>query len=61
MGTAIWISGSKEQTSPPQPDIGQSSVAYETIEALQEAGLLDDIIATKEGLAVYPAVLDDGG
>jgi hypothetical protein len=40
--------------------MGQPSIAHETIEALREIGVLDDIIATKEGLVVYPAALDDG-
>jgi hypothetical protein len=53
--TAVWLSGRKEETNQPQPGIGQSSVAHETIEALRQIGVLDDVIDTKEGLVVYPA------
>jgi hypothetical protein len=53
--TAVWLAGSKEETGQAQPDIRPSSIAHETIEALREIGLLDDIMATKEGLVVYPS------
>ena len=58
MDTAVWLSGRKEQTPKPQPVMGQSSVAHETIEALRQVGLLGDIVATKEGLVIYPFDLD---
>ena len=58
--TAVWLSSRKEQISHQQPGIGQSSIAHEAIEALREIGVLDDIIATREGLIVYPVALDDG-
>lgn len=51
----MWLSASKEETEQSQPGLGQTSIAHETIEALREIGLLDDIIATKEGLVLYPA------
>lgn len=56
--TAVWLAGSKEKTDQPLPGIGPSSIAHETIRALREIGLLDDIIATKEGLVVHPVTLD---
>jgi hypothetical protein len=56
--TAVWLAGSKAETSQSQLGIGQSSIAHETIEALRGIGLLDDIIATREGLVVYPSDLD---
>jgi hypothetical protein len=59
--TAVWLAGSKEETGQSHPGIGPSSIAHETIEALREIGLLDDIIATKEGIVVYLAELDAGG
>ena len=59
--TAVWLAGSKEETNQTQSGIGQFSIAHETIEALREIGLLDDIIATNEGLVVYPSGLDQPG
>jgi hypothetical protein len=56
--TAVWLAKSTEETKPPQPGMGQSSIAHETIEALRQIGLLDDIIVTKEGLVVYPSEID---
>ena len=57
--TAVWLAESKEETGQSlRGSIGQSSIAHETIEALRESGLLDDIIVTKEGLVVYPSGLD---
>ncbi|MBK8900272.1 MAG: hypothetical protein IPM53_03745 [Anaerolineaceae bacterium] len=58
MDTAVWLAGSKKGPDQPQPGIDHSKVAHETIKALREIGLLDDIIATREGLVVYPATLD---
>ena len=51
--TAVWLTGSKDEDGQSQPGIGQPSIASQTIEVLREIGLLDDIIATKEGLVVY--------
>jgi len=48
--TAVWLARSKDD-----PRQVHSSIAHQTTEALREAGLLDDIIVTKEGLVVYPA------
>ncbi|MCZ7672341.1 MAG: hypothetical protein M5U34_37075 [Chloroflexi bacterium] len=52
MDTAVWLAGRKDDSAQ-----GQPSLAQQTIEALREAGLLDDIMVTKEGLVVYPANL----
>ena len=51
--TAVWLAGSKDEDGQFQPGMEQPSIASQTIEALREIGLLDDIIATKEGLVVY--------
>ena len=47
--TAVWLARGTD-------DLGQAhvSIAHQTIEALRAAGLLDNIIMTKEGLVVYP-------
>lgn len=58
MDTAVWLAGRKEKKGQSLPGIGQSSIAHETIEALRQAGLLDDIVVTKEGIVIYPAKLD---
>ena len=50
--TAVWLAGDRGKGDQSQP---QTSIAHQTIEALRQAGLLDDIIKTKEGLVVYPA------
>lgn len=55
---AVWLAGDKDETEPARPGIGDSSIAHETIVALRQIGLLDDIIATKEGLVLYPSDLD---
>jgi hypothetical protein len=55
---AVWLSGTNNERDSTQPGIGQSSIASLTIKALREIDLLDDIIATKEGLIVYPAMLN---
>ena len=52
--TAVWLGESKDEADQSLPGIEQSSIAHETIEALREIGLLDDIIVTKEGLVAYP-------
>lgn len=46
--TAVWLAGSKEEADQPLPGIGPSSIAHETIGALRELGVLDDILVTKE-------------
>lgn len=56
--TAVWLAGSKEETGHSQPDIEPSLIAHESIEALREIGLLDDIIAIKERWMVYPSEMD---
>ncbi len=56
--TAVWLAGSKEEQAQSLLGIGQSSIAHETIVALRDIGLLDDIIATKEGLVMYSVALD---
>jgi hypothetical protein len=56
--TAVWLASGKAKTSQAQPGIGQFSIAHETIEALRQFGLLDDIFVTKEGLVVYPSEMD---
>ncbi len=56
--TAVWLSGRKGEIDQSQLGIGQSSVAHEMIESLREIGVLDDIIATKEGTVVYPVEMD---
>jgi hypothetical protein len=53
-----WLAGDKADTEPGRPGIGQSKIARKTILALREIGLLDDIIVTKEGLAIYPVKMD---
>ncbi|MBX3059862.1 MAG: hypothetical protein KF770_25700 [Anaerolineae bacterium] len=55
---AVWLAGDKDKSSISRTGIGEASIAHETIVALQEIGLLDELVLTKEGLIVYPAVLD---
>jgi hypothetical protein len=55
--TAVWLAAVKEETGLFPPGPGASSIAHETIAALREIGVLDEIIVTKEGLVVYPAEL----
>ena len=43
----IWLAGSKEEVGQSLPDLGQSSIAHETIEALRKIGLLDEIIGKR--------------
>jgi hypothetical protein len=52
--TAVWLAGSKEEINQSQPGIRQISIARETIVALREIGMLDDIILTNDGLVAYP-------
>ncbi|MCC6604711.1 MAG: hypothetical protein IT327_15995 [Anaerolineae bacterium] len=53
--TAVWLAAGKGEADQPLRGIGPSSMAHETVEALREIGLLDDITVTKEGLVVYPS------
>jgi len=55
MDTAVWLAGGKGEADQPLPGMGPTSIAHETIEALREIGVLNDILPTKEGLVVYPA------
>ena len=59
--TAVWLAAGKDNSGQRQPGIGQFSIAHQTIEALREVALLDDIVMTKEGGSlgihgVYPDV-----
>jgi hypothetical protein len=59
MDTAVWLGASEnEQLFPWQEGV---SPAQATMAALREAGLLDEMIQTREGLIVYPAELNQGG
>ena len=58
MDTAVWLVGSQTETEQPVPGLKLPSIAQETIKALREAGVLDDLIQTKEGLVVYPVALN---
>ena len=51
--SSAWLAGGKDENGQPQPGL-----AFQTVAALRQAGLLDDIILTKEGLVVYPAGLN---
>jgi hypothetical protein len=51
MDTAVWLAG----------EIGTAeklSVAHQTVEALRKLGILDELIMTREGLVVYPTLMD---
>lgn len=50
--TAVWLAGSKEEAGLSRPSMGNSSIVHETIVALRQIGLLDDIINTKEGWCI---------
>ena len=52
--TAVWLAGGKEKVDQRLPDIGPSSIAHETIEALREIGLLDNVMESEYGLLIYP-------
>ncbi len=45
---AAWLRGERDETGTRQP-----GVAGMTVEALREAGLLNEIVPTKEGLMVW--------
>jgi hypothetical protein len=56
MGTALWLGASEyERLFPWQEGVSPSQA---TMAALREAGLLDGVIQTREGLIVYPAELN---
>jgi hypothetical protein len=52
--TAVWLVGNKEAA-------GNGSIAHQTILALREIGVLDDLIVTEAGLIAYPAGMDAEG
>ncbi|MEI2609627.1 MAG: hypothetical protein V9G20_13440 [Candidatus Promineifilaceae bacterium] len=52
---AAWLGGERDEKGHIQSVMEQTSISHKTIEALREIGLLDDIIATKEGLVIHPA------
>jgi hypothetical protein len=54
--TAVWLGKSKGDLIQ-----FQTSIAHQTIEALRQVGLLNDIIETKEGLVIYPSQFDLDG
>jgi hypothetical protein len=56
--TAVWLAAVKDETGLFPPGLGASSIAHETIAALREIGLLNEIVQTKEGLVVYPVRMD---
>jgi hypothetical protein len=56
--TAAWLASAGNAEDSRRPGIGSSSVASLTITALRESGLLDDIVATRVGLVVYPAEMN---
>ena len=49
--TAVWLAGDRGKDGQSQL---QASIAHQTIEALCQAGFLNGLIETKEGLIVYP-------
>jgi hypothetical protein len=55
--TAVWLAHARESASgtPAGVSRGQPSIASQTISALREIGLLNELVATREGLVVYPA------
>lgn len=46
---AAWLGGERDETGHKQ-----AGIAGVTVEALREAGLLAEIVPTKDGLVVYP-------
>jgi hypothetical protein len=55
MDTAVWLGAADEEQLPPW--LTGVSSAQVMMAALREAGLLDEIIETKEGIVVYPATM----
>ena len=59
--TAVWLDVLREESIPGNgrfPWLAGLSPARETMAALRQVGVLDEVIETKEGLVVYPAGLD---
>ncbi|RMD50615.1 MAG: hypothetical protein D6835_04180, partial [Candidatus Thermofonsia bacterium] len=56
--TAVWLASSKDKANTAPSGIGSPSIAHQTIEALRQAGLLDDVVTTRAGLVRYPMNLD---
>jgi hypothetical protein len=54
--TAVWLGAEREEAGQ-APWLLDVSPAHEAMRALRAAGLLDEIVTTKEGLVVYPAGL----
>jgi len=54
---AAWLAKMAVTDGPTEMGLGPLSVASLTIEALQEIGLLDELVPTKAGLIVYPVEL----
>jgi hypothetical protein len=54
---AVWLASARESASDTSAGLsfGQPSIASQTVTALREIGLLDDLVLTQEGLVVYPA------
>jgi hypothetical protein len=56
MDTAVWLDAARhEQLFPWQVGLSPTKT---TIAALREAGLLDEVLQTREGLVAYPSKLD---
>jgi hypothetical protein len=55
MDTAVWLGAADERQLPPW--LTGVSPAQATMAALRGAGLLDEVIQTKEGLVVYPVTM----
>jgi hypothetical protein len=51
MDTAVWLAGESGTAE-------KLSVAHQTVEALRKLGILDELIMTREGLVVYPTLMD---
>jgi hypothetical protein len=52
----LFQAGEEEKDGPRATALAaRPAIGHKTIDGLREIGLLDEIIATKEGLVVYPA------
>ena len=59
MGRQTWpFDWREEEVGQPLPGVGRSSIAHETIKAVREISLIDDIITTREDTAVEPMAID---
>ncbi len=58
---AAWLASAGEERDSIWGRLGVSSIASLTIEALQEIGALDELVATREGVVVYPSKSGGGG